>query len=85
MLKKNIGDFLLTILINLCKYMSTVRVIFLVKTKGFVELVTLIPPFTSFNIRPPGNTYVKSGDTLAKALVSRSKTLASGYNNYEIC
>ena len=63
----------------------TVRVIFLVNTNRFVELVTLIPPFTSFNIRPPGKTYVKAGDRDAKVLVIKSNLLASSYNNYEIC
>ena len=61
-----------------------VRVIFLVNTNGFVELVTLTPPFTSFNIRPPGNRYVKVGDIDAKVSVIRLNILASGYSNYEI-
>ena len=63
----------------------TVRVIFLVNTIGFVELVILTPLFTSFSIRPPGNTYVKAGDIDAKASVIRLSVLAPGYSNYEFC
>lgn len=59
----------------------TVRVIFLVNTIGFVELVILTPFFTSFSIRPPENTYVKAGDIDPKTSAIRLSILASGYSN----
>jgi len=34
---------------------TTVKVIFFVSVKGFVELVTLIPFLTNFKARPQGN------------------------------
>ena len=33
----------------------TIKVMFFVSIKGFVELVTLIPSLTNFKARPPGN------------------------------
>ena len=34
---------------------TTIKVIFFVSIKGFVELVTFIPSLTNFKARPPGN------------------------------
>lgn len=34
----------------------TIKVIFFVRIKKFVELVTLIPLLTNFKARPPGNS-----------------------------
>ena len=34
---------------------TTIKVIFFVNIKRFVELVTLIPSLTNFKNRPPGN------------------------------
>lgn len=35
---------------------TTTKVIFFVNSKGFVELVTLIPSLTNFKARPTGNS-----------------------------
>ena len=34
---------------------TTIKVMFFVSIKGFVELVMLIPSLTNFKARPPGN------------------------------
>ena len=52
--------------------LTTIKVIFFVNIKGFVELLTVIPFLNNFTTRPPGNTQLIPAAIKFNILTSRN-------------